>query len=65
MDERRDLADRLIELADDPDLWTRLQAAKTLRQWFYRTKDRALSPRIVETYLARMAVPEAEVVHRT
>ena len=64
MDERQDLADRLIELCDDPDLWTRLQALKTLRQWFYRTNDQALSRRIVETYLARMAVPDAAVVRK-
>ncbi len=64
MDERGELANRLIELGSDADLWTRLQAAKTLRQWFYRTKDQALARRIVETYLARMAVPEAEVVRK-
>ena len=58
------LAARLIELCDDPDLWTRLQAMKTLRQWFYRTSDPALSRRIVETYLARMAVAEAPVVRK-
>ncbi len=64
MDERTDLADRLIELCHDPDLWTRLQAQKTLRQWFYRTGDQALSRRIVETFLARMAVPDAPVVRK-
>ncbi len=64
MDERPELAGRLIELCDDPDLWTRLQAIKTLRQWFYRTRDQALSRRIVETYLARMAVPEAPVMRK-
>ncbi len=64
MDERQDLPARLIELCNDPDLWTRLQALKTLRQWFYRTKDTALARRIVETYLARMAVPEADVVRK-
>ena len=26
-------------LTRDPDLWTRLQAIRTLRQWFYRTND--------------------------
>ena len=64
MDERLELADRLIELSDDPDLWTRLQSLKTLRQWFYRTGDQALSRRIVETYLARMAVADAPVVRK-
>jgi cellulose synthase operon protein C len=64
MDERLDLADRLIELCGDPDLWTRLQSLKTLRQWFYRTSDQALSRRIVETYLARMAVADAPLVRK-
>ena len=39
MDTRLDLAERLIELTGDPDLWTRLQALESLRQWFYRTSD--------------------------
>ena len=30
MDERQEFAERLIELCADPDLWTRLQALKTL-----------------------------------
>jgi cellulose synthase operon protein C len=64
MDERKDLAERLIELCGDPDLWTRLQALKTLRQWFYRTNDHALARRIVETYLARMSMPEPDVVRQ-
>jgi HEAT repeat protein len=64
MDERLDLAGRLIELCGDPDLWTRLQSLKTLRQWFYRTSDQALSRRIIETYLARMAVADLPVVRK-
>jgi cellulose synthase operon protein C len=64
MDQRNDVAERLIELTRDPDLWTRLQAQKTLRQWFYRTKDAPLQRRIVETYLARMAEPDAPVVRK-
>ena len=59
MDTRLDLAESLIELTRDPDLWTRLQALRTLRQWFYRTNDTALARRIVDTYLARMAEPDA------
>ena len=35
---RLDLAESLIGLTRDPDLWTRLQALRTLRQWFYRTQ---------------------------
>ena len=64
MDDRHELAGRLIELTGDPDLWTRLQALRTLRQWFYRTGDPALSRRIVETYLARMAEPDVAVVRK-
>jgi HEAT repeat protein len=64
MDEHLDLANRLIELCGDADLWTRLQSLKTLRQWFYRTGDQALSRRIVETYLARMAVEKVAVVRK-
>ncbi len=64
MDTRLDLAESLIELTRDPDLWTRLQALRTLRQWFYRTKDTALARRIVDTYLARMAEPETPVVRK-
>ena len=55
---------RLLELSRDPDLWTRLQALRTLRQWFYRTKDTAFARRIIDTYLARMAEPEVPVVRK-
>ena len=64
MDQRLDIAYRLIELTEDPDLWTRLQALKTLRQWFYRTDDAVFQRRIVYAYLARMSKPEREVVRR-
>jgi len=64
LDERLDLAERLIELTKDPDLWTRLQAIKSLRQWFYRTRDTGLQRRIVEAYLARMAEPDLAVVRK-
>ena len=64
MDTRIDIPETLIELTRDPDLWTRLQALRTLRQWFYRTKDAALARRIVDTYLARMAEPEAAVIRK-
>jgi HEAT repeat protein len=64
MDERLDIAYRLIQLTDDPDLWTRLQALKTLRQWFYRTNDANLKRRIVYAYVARMAVPDVEVLRK-
>ena len=54
----------LLELTRDPDLWTRLQALRTLRQWFYRTNDPAFARRIVDTYLARMAEPDLPVVRK-
>jgi HEAT repeat protein len=64
MDERRDFAERLIALTEDRDLWARLQSARSLRQWFYRTSDNSLKRRIVENYLARMAQPDLAVVRR-
>ena len=64
MDGRVDLADRLISLTADPDLWTRLQALRSLRQWFYRTADDGLRGRIVAAYLARMAEPDEPVVRK-
>ncbi|MDR3617899.1 MAG: HEAT repeat domain-containing protein [Paludisphaera borealis] len=64
MDARIDLADRLIHLTDDADLLTRLQALRSLRQWFYRTADVTLQKRIVAAYLARMAVEDVAVVRK-
>ena len=64
MDTRIEFAESLIELTRDPDLWTRLQALRSLRQWFYRTSDRSLARRIVECYLARMAEPDTPVVRK-
>ncbi len=64
MDNRNEFAESLIELTRDPDLWTRLQAMRSLRQWFYRTGDRSLARRIVDTYLARMAEPDEPVVRK-
>jgi HEAT repeat protein len=64
MDTHIDLARRLLAMTGDPDLWTRLQALRTLRQWFYRTSDRDLQRSIVENYLARMAQPDASVIRK-
>ncbi len=61
---RLDLADALIARTGDPDLWTRLEAIRSLRQWFYRTADLGLQRRIVDAYLARMAVPDEPVVRK-
>ena len=43
MDDRPELARPFFALTRDPDLLTRLQALRTLRQWFYRTADPAMS----------------------
>ena len=64
MDTRPELADALIGLMGDADLGTRLEATRSLRQWFYRTADMGLQRRIVAAYLARMAVPDEPVVRR-
>jgi hypothetical protein len=64
LDTRLDLAESLLRLTADPDLWTRLQALRDLRHWFYRTGDRSLQRRIIETYLARMAAEEAPVARK-
>ena len=64
MDTRLDLTERLVELTRDPDLWTRLQALRSLRQWFYRTGDIPFQRWIIDTYLARMAEPDVAVVRK-
>ncbi len=64
MDGRVDLLDGLLALTGDPDLRTRLEALRSLRQWFYRTADPGLQRRIVAAYLARMALPDEPVVRR-
>jgi HEAT repeat protein len=64
MDGRLDLADLLIERTADPDLWTRLQALRSLRQWFYRSNDPGFRRRVVDAYLARMAEPDLPVVRK-
>ena len=64
MDGRLDLADCLIARSSDPDLWTRLQALRSLRQWFYRSNDAGFRRRIVNVYLDRMAVADVPVVRK-
>src|SRR5581483_2467503 len=43
----------------------RMQAAKSLVQWFYWTKDEALQARIADAFITRMAVPEHPWVRRS
>ncbi len=64
MDDRAALIEPFFELTKDPDLLTRLQAIRTLRQIFYRTADTGTSRRVVQTYLARMSEPQEPVVSR-
>jgi HEAT repeat protein len=64
MDGRLDLARLLIDRLDDPDLWTRLQALRSLRQWFYRSNDATLRRQIIDGYLAAMARPDLPVIRQ-
>jgi hypothetical protein len=52
------IPDRLIELLADPSVTVRMQAAKSLVQWHYWSKDESLRDRIAAAFVARMAVPE-------
>jgi HEAT repeat protein len=52
------LADKLIAQLGDPYILVRMQAAKSLVQWFYWTKDEALKDRITDAFIARLAVKE-------
>ena len=64
MDEQLELAEPLFDLTRDRELLTRLQALRTLRQWFYRTNDRNFARRIVATYLERMSHDDQAVVRK-
>jgi HEAT repeats len=52
------IADKLIELLADPSITVRMQAAKSLVQWYYWSKDEALRDHIADAFIARMAVQE-------
>jgi HEAT repeat protein len=64
LDDQPEFALRLIGLTADADLWTRLQAIKSLRHWFYRTADPLLKRRIVSAHLAGLARDEHPAVRR-
>ena len=64
MDTRLDIARVFLELAPDPDLITRLQAIRTLRQWWYRTSDPELRSLVVKTFLERMGVESSKMVRK-
>jgi HEAT repeat protein len=53
-----EIADKIIARLSDPHAPVRMQAAKSLTQWFYWTKDESLRDRIAEAFIARMAVNE-------
>jgi hypothetical protein len=52
------IADKLIELLADQSVTVRMQAAKSLVQWYYWSKDESLRDRIADAFIARMAVQE-------
>src|SRR5262245_45892090 len=53
-----EIADKLIARLSDPHTPVRMQAAKSLTQWFYWTKDESLRDRIADAFIERMAVNE-------
>ena len=55
---KNEIADKLIARLSDPHAPVRMQAAKSLTQWFYWTKDESLRDRIADAFIARMAVNE-------
>ena len=64
LDENSGLAGLMLLLTDDPDLWTRLQAIRSLGQWFYRTSSNSLRRRIIYSYLHRMDAESDPTVRR-
>ena len=64
MDEHLELAEPYFSAVPDTDFWTSLQRIRTLRQWFYRTKDPRFARRIVKLYLDFMSFSEAPVIRK-
>jgi hypothetical protein len=62
MDQRMDLAEDLMKLSKDENLWTRLEALKSLRQWFYRSNENAFKRKVVDLYIDHMGQPEHPAV---
>jgi hypothetical protein len=65
MDTRLDIAETFVGLTADPDELTRLQALRTLRQWWYRTDNPEFKSRIIATYIQRMGVESETPALRT
>jgi hypothetical protein len=61
---RNEITNKLIARLSDPHTPVRMQAAKSLAQWFYWTKDESLRDRIADAFIARMAVNEHPWVRR-
>jgi hypothetical protein len=61
---RNEIAEKLIAGLSDPYAPARMQAAKSLTQWFYWSKDDGLRDRIADAFVARMAVNEHPWVRR-
>ena len=59
-----EIGDRLIGLLANASVTVRMQAAKSLMQWFWWTRDEALQERIADAFVARMAQPEHPWVRR-
>lgn len=62
IDHRLDIAKVIMERTKDDDFWTRLEALKTLRQWFYRSGDNAFKRSIVDLYIDHMGRPEHSAI---
>lgn len=56
MDGRLDIAKEFVSLINDPDELIRIQALRTLRQWFYRSSDPELKKLVIRTVIDRMGV---------
>lgn len=54
--ERDEVAERLIQKLDDPDMLVRIQALKSLWRWWYRTTNFELRNRIGEAFIRRAGV---------
>jgi hypothetical protein len=52
------MADELIARLSDPYVLVRIQAAKSLTQWYYWAGDQSTQDRIADAFVARMAVSE-------
>ncbi|MBK7598426.1 MAG: HEAT repeat domain-containing protein [Acidobacteria bacterium] len=55
---KKEYAERLLGMLKDPYVLARMQAAKSLVQWFYWAKDVELKDRIADAFIAGMAINE-------